>query len=384
MPLVPDVPGPSGTDSGTAVPPSDTLVTLYADEAAPWPATDTLVSDPTAWVSDPEYDSEGHRVAFGSNQRELWVADLDPETGVIDPPDLRGVRVDTEVALFGGGAILNGPEFAQTDGGGEIVYARQQGDDYLLMRAWFDGVAWANAPIDGVPGRVAPLGSQEPGDPDARIVWVEQFAPITHWSHLDGREGAVLGADLGHVPRFALGSRAIVWEQEVDGVPQVHRYDEATGAIEALTDDPAPKGSPWMWSAPEYGGETLFFATRADETGNPTSLDVYRERDGRWQVIVRIVPPADHPVVVSPEAWVAGGRSLVVFEAKGLHLPSQIWVSTTAVPGDGELRRCDGALDGTALDPEWANVGGQAQVYYTEEIADRTTIRLCATGFADE
>jgi hypothetical protein len=350
-------------------------VVAWADDAAPWEPRDALASDPAVSILDPEYDAVTGWVVHASQDGELWVAQRDPVTGALVPPDLRGTLVDTDVAPYG--AALNGPEFVQSARGGEIAYARAAGDSFELVHAWFDGVGWSTSPVDGVLGRVGVIGSQEPWDDDARLVHLDAFSGAAGWTHLEGGEGGTIGVDLLHAPRFTLGDRSLVWSDLVDGVLQVHLYEQDEDTTTVLTDGPAGSQVPWMWIAPEYD-ERLFFARREDGLVG-TVLDILRRVDGRWQVIKSIVPPAATPFVVSPEPWVVAGRSLVAFQAVNeAHTRSEIWVASSTPEGD-ELRRVDAGLPGRAIDPEWAMVGAEARVYYLHLGQDTRTVRVCAT-----
>ena len=354
----------------------------FADEAAPFEADDHAVAAPGVLLADPEFDPFAHELAFATRNHELWVGGWDPVTGVLDPPDGRGTLVDTNVVPFG--VLLNGPEWAQGPDGGEVVYARWNGEAYVLMRAWRTSGGWATGPVDGIPVRVGSIGSQERGDPDPRIVFLDLAADAVSWSHLDGRPGGVLESGVDGVPlrtpRFTLGDHTLTWAAPVDGVPQVHHFDPDTGALEVLTDGPEGVSSPWMWVAPEYG-ERLFLATRGPVEA-PVALDVYRRFHGRWTVILTLWPPADLPFVLSPEPWISGGRSLLVFQASaddGLGAASQLWVAS-ATPEGGELRRVDAAPDGVPSDPEWVDLAGGAAVFYSNQTAAGVSPRLTTTG----
>jgi hypothetical protein len=291
------------------------------------------------------------------------------------------VQVDAGVVPFE--VLLNGPEWAQSDQGPQVLYARDDGAGPLLVRAALVDGAWVPTPIDGVPGRVGSLGSLDAGDPDARVTFLEVATDTVRWGWLDGRDGGEVGPRMEHGPRWAIGRQQLFWAEPVDGTPQVHRYDVAADEVDVLTSGSVVMGNPFAWDAPERG-ETVMFATSGDDAGDPVALDVLAEVDGAWVSIKRVHPPAAFPYVVSPEPFVFDGRSLVVFQASvapALAEASEIWVAA-AMPEDDLLVRVSDPAVTFAIDPEWAVIGGGPHVYYTEVRAGGAlrALRVADTG----
>ena len=94
---------------------------------------DQIISDPSVSLVDLEVDQLNHRIAWQSLRNELWVADLDMDTGAITPTNGKGTLIDTNVAPLT--STLNGPEWAFGANGSMIVYTDQSVFGYNIAAA---------------------------------------------------------------------------------------------------------------------------------------------------------------------------------------------------------------------------------------------------------
>jgi len=277
--------------------------------------------------------------------------------------------------------LLNGPEWVQTDRGGEVVYGKATDGVFQLWRAHLSAGEWTPELVDGVPDRVGTIGSLEPGDPDARLLYYDIAGQQLGWQHIDGRSGGPM-SDLGdHGPRWVLGGRGIVWSEDVGGTQQVHLLDPDSSDTVQVTDALVGLESPYMWA--DAGGAPAGFAATFDNAeGEPVGMDVYQVFEGEWLHTKRIHTPAAFRFAVSPEIWSFDGRVLLFFQASvsdELADTSQIWVAGAA-SDDPLLRKVSRDGPGKAFDPEWVEVDGRPHVYYTHTLLGTRTLRLADVG----
>lgn len=89
--------------------------------ACAWPSLadefvvdDQIVSAPGADIPDPEFDALGKRMVWQDPHGNLWLANMDPVTGAIDPADGRGLLIDQ--GLYFVQLSTNGPEWVYGNG----------------------------------------------------------------------------------------------------------------------------------------------------------------------------------------------------------------------------------------------------------------------------
>ncbi|EGJ11038.1 hypothetical protein [Rubrivivax benzoatilyticus] len=262
--------------------------------------------------------------AFTAADGRLWVGSVDFQTGAFYPPDGRGVLVDTEtapVADFG-----NGPEWMSGSAGSSIVYTRYvSGSTHgpstaqIAVASMVNG-AWSPTVLPGSAGRATPDGSKDTNDADPRVNYIAADKDALYWrrSSALGDEVAMPISDLtgGNSRRWVPGTRKIIFQGHNAADPrlvdQVYTYDTDSGAVEQLTFDAVGKYGAFMWKAPEYNNEHVFF-TMADYR---RKILVYRKIAGtdgvkRWTVIKTITPPAKLPFFWSPEVFTHNGRSYI-------------------------------------------------------------------------
>ncbi|MBG6078358.1 TolB-like translocation protein [Rubrivivax gelatinosus] len=262
--------------------------------------------------------------AFTGADGKLWVGTVDFQTGAFYPPDGHGVLVDTEtapVADFG-----NGPEWMSGASGSRIVYTRyvtgsthSESTAQIGMATMVNGT-WTPSVLPNSLGRATPDGSKDDSDTNPRINYISADKSALFWRQMSapGVEVTMPIADLtgGNSRRWVPGTRKIIFQghnpSDARLVDQVYTYDTDSGAVEQLTFDAVGKYGAFMWKAPEYGNEYVFF-TMADFR---RKILVYRKIAGtdgvkRWTVIKTITPPTKLPYFWSPEVFTHNGRSYI-------------------------------------------------------------------------
>jgi hypothetical protein len=174
---------------------------------------------------------------------------------------------------------------------------------------------------------------------------------------------------------------------------QVTLVDTDTGKSRVITGDAGNKIDPWLWKAPEFGGE-LLLAVNVDSR----ALALYRDvkRDGTpWQRIATFRLPADapHQTLKSVEPVNGGrgafGRSYFTVQAgDDKDKDTSIWLFGFWPDGNHLIRRLD---DGTQtgkparrLDPESYISDRELFVYYTLVGDGPSRLHRCRTGISKE
>ena len=381
---------------------------VSADDFVP---TDEVLSAPGRSLSDPEFDEVNHRATwqFGPNPQvvgTLLVADVDPDTGeILDPQSGLSLREG------GRGRILdqqlvertvtgNGPEWAISAAGGQIVYTRfNENNEPSIAVATFDGENWDAGLLPFSNNRFTPKGSRFAADSQARV---------GYYGFVNGPNG--LEVRLGTRLLERAGSETITDVQtgggnflpgeafflttafSPGGLTQVHVYDPKTEAFEQVTFDAGGKlQSPEPWIAPDFAEKTLF--TVNTNLGRSGQARVYSRPDAgdtlTWQLEAAITSPVPgKPYVKSPRPFVFEGKSYITFIVQpgpGRSTAGEIWIAD--VDPDPETRFLRKVSEGggegdndVRFDPETFVTTNGPIIYYTHVIDGVPVLRRAQTG----
>jgi hypothetical protein len=295
-------------------------------------------------IVDAEYSQVRAEFAWADDQGQLWVGGVDPLTGDFVPASGESRLVDPLALsrLDVKRTVKSGPEWMDGASGPELVYTKFLPNlphdlaNARLARAipQVDG-SWNITYIDEVNPRMAPYGSETPGDPAPRVTYVDEVG--NHF--IRGLDGDAFGeTPLTFVPaanfsvRHARGERSVVVALNIGGDRQVFRYHVDTAQLQQLTFDGGRKDRatvPWMWRAPEFDGALLL-----STIVNHRELRIYKsvsddDSDGTpWEVIRSLTLPTNGPIG-SPEPFVFDGRSFLLFQSitdESKYYPSELWV----------------------------------------------------------
>lgn len=350
---------------------------------------DQIVSDPAADIPDPEFDSVGHRMVWQDEEGNLWVANLDPDTGTIIPTDGKGILVDT--GLYPVDQLLNGPEWAYGSDTIYIAYTKDvNGVSRLASARLDDNGDWVPEILQMGRYRLRPYGTPSSNSHQPRIVYLRQTGPgqqVMAWRNLGSPVSEITAEVSGGVGRWIEDEPAFVTVHAIDGVgQQVVKVDADTGAITQLTTDAGVKVQPYMWWAPEYNDYLLMTQIGTTQVG------IYRKINRHWTCIYVIVLPSSKPYVNSPEPFVAGGRSYIFVVAAGklgsFKLwsvgPTEIWVAGVDASAPFFCRVDDPTTKANRTEPEVYYTTSGPVIFYTQldETSGRRILRRAATGLA--
>jgi hypothetical protein len=332
------------------------------------------------------------RLAYIDDSGSLWVGFVDYGTGRFLPSDGKAALIDQRGITAE--SIGNGPEWMVSQRGSELVYSRwadqrpKTFNNVTIGHAHIDiqAGAWAAGSVAGTEGYVLPVGSLNVDDP----------VPLLHYQNFSKRKTDLywrpatadstpthieLGSsDPGVTRRWVPGTNKIILTYEappVDPDPsgervfrQVYLYSPNDGSLEQLTFEPESKYWAFMWQAPEYNNDYLFFVMVGSK-----ELHIYRRMPQgggvwAWTAINKIQMPPETPFITSPEPFVHNGKSWVFFTVSakrdGHAVRSASQVAMTGILAGDTVRvlTADADLQHVRRDPEYFITANGPYLYY--------------------
>jgi hypothetical protein len=350
---------------------------------------ETLVTDQRDLI-DCEFSQPRNKIAWVDRSGGLWIADVDPATGLFVPANGKGTLVDpdamatSDIRLFG-----NGPEWISTATGDQIVYTKFAGmpktrtNGRLALAQQLRNGTWRHdflAPVNLA--RAAPYASYDWRDPSPRIsyvgpngnhYWRNLYEPTSEQRVVDYPPDQYFNA-----MRFAEGERGASFPMVVDGVSQVFHYDLDTGVETQLTFDAGQKdltNRAWIWHAPEFGGARALM-TVADNV----ELRIYREDPGQpaW-VLVRSVRTPLNGIINSPEYFTYNGASYVFFVATAppVNFPSQVFLANIDPDDPLLVQLTPDVPKRMRTDPEVFIADDGPYIYFNRQVIDLSGHQFC-------
>ena len=258
---------------------------------------ETLAS-PQKDLIDYEFSQSRGALTWNDFEGKLWLATINRATGLIVPSNGKGMLLDPDSMKFEDAQITkNGPEFVSMAGGDVIVTTKFDGPRHSAGKARIsltapltpsssctyisaDGL-WCTNFLGPDVNRIAPYGSNVDNDPAPRISYVDKNGNH-YWRELlnPSTERPIVGMPPNNFPvRHVVcndptkpGARGIVYPiADSTGTPQVFYSNFDVNVPVQLTFDAGTKYEVWMWCAPEFNNELVFY-TLVDQV----ELRVYR------------------------------------------------------------------------------------------------------------
>ncbi len=372
--------------------------------AANFQPNETQVSS-QADLIDPEYDQETSQFTWVDSLGNLWIGTLD-SAGMFQPPSGKAILVDPyAMNMIDLRVTANGPEWIQTAQGPKIVYTkflagRPHTPQYARLALaeplgegeWTDESQtphytmlelaeplgegdWTFVFLSPEKRRMAPYGSKDAGDPSPRITYLGPDRRH-YWAEVDNpntEELIPLIAPSAYGVRFVANSREVVFTaaSPIDQTMQVFKYDIDTKLIEQLTFDNGGQkstSSVWMWPAPEFNSEYVFFVLV--DYGTSSELDIYRQMPAGgdstavWTKTHSIVAPFSQ--IGSPEPFTFDGHSYVFMQltVNQNQYPTSIWLAGIDPANPLFLKISDDSLFRWRTDPEVFILDDGPYIYY--------------------
>jgi hypothetical protein len=328
--------------------------------ASAWSAPYTEVLLTTAKFGDIEFDwaregvycpqcngGQGNaRFNWVDRNNNLWLGYIDYFTGAMYPQNGRAVLVDTGANYYSD--FGNGPEWVFSQHGSQLVYGRyapglpQSGANSGIGIASMVNGSWTAGFIDDKLGRITPGPSQSVADVDPVVVYASGNGPAVYWRKLSnppGPEKAApwisTGLSVRWLPNFDSG-KSTTKLAYVNGSPgsdgkryqQVFTFDTVSNKTEQLTFDLTEKRGVFMFPAPEFGNDWVFFTVAAR-----TELRIFRyllDPSGAraWTLVNTITAPPETPYIATPEPFFHNGMTYIFMTTSASKSASDVTIPT--------------------------------------------------------
>lgn len=371
-----------------AISPLPMLVTLapilcsaVAAQSGPPPSPVQEVLVTPAPIFEFEFDPNGDRFTWISvDSAEVWVGKVNKQTGGFQPSTGKAEHVDFDGVIPG-----NGSEWVAAVPESKVIYTkRKPGDTVRLASATVDGdgFTWHPLELDTGDRRVNPAGATQVLDNSSYVLAFHLIDAVNHtieWRILD-QPGTQLTVpkSLGATgARWVPGEKQMVFSGAIDGGRQIFAYDCVTHITSQLTFDSGLKQSVFLWSAPEFPGEKIFFASV--KGADQSQLRIYRlldeDHDGHfdWTVIKTLNGPVG-TYFWSPEPFVHNGKSYIFWVASPIPdqpdpgFASQVWLASADPADPFYVSVSDPTLSRFRLDPELYVTDKGPYIYYNRYI----------------
>ena len=338
---------------------------------------------------DPEFWPSQKRMVWQDRENNIWLCELNPQTGALVPADGRGQKLGAAARMIGEKSgeevrVINSAEWGLSQRGlGVYFVAMLENGDFVGKRVSVpEGVEETLTPL-GQDVYVGILPSTDVTDVQTRLLYVSPIenALIRYWQ--EEMEPALArpfpNAAIGSTgPRWIPGERAICTNvKDADGIKQIARYDIDTEVTTILTTGPGEKTDGFFFDAPEFGNERMFLCLI-----DTLSIGVFRLVDGRWTQLSNITPPRPTApevelVVLSNEPFTYRGRSYVSYGFEG---GNQSAVCVASVDG-----RVNAVISTPSrlrnIDPEAVVLDDRLWVYYWTNQAEHAELHAVRVEF---
>jgi len=331
------------------------------------------ISPDGAGYIDPEILSTVNKMAFQTGTRKIYLADLDPATGLFRSSTGRDILIDTGATPLV--QSFNGPEFGTDEQGWSIFYTKEINSTPQIWRADVEGSTVNTITLTTDPyARLSVLATKNPGSDSIHLLfskgpsrsegvmgWIDENTPLA--------EIIVDSVDVG--VRWIDNSNKFVYVKQTGlQAGQLCLYDTENKTENIITNDSDSKTYSYGWFSPEYD-TLLVFAVL-----NDTIIGIYKDTGHTyWDRIITIeIPSASHySYFGSPEPFVAGNTSFISFVSKEYasstsYVNTEVWVvGIEPDRGSRFMLRCDNGVSGMKrTDPESYIGSDEVFIYYNK------------------
>ena len=333
-------PNPPATTTPTT--PSPSVAASRTAQQDGFVVEDVPVGTPGISYADPEFLSEVNRMVFqtgGTGVQEVWIAELNPLTGLLVSATGKDLLVDTNAAKIGPQFdTTNGPEWGLDSEGAAVFYSKR--DTNGVMQCWrasnlLPGGVKAEplTQLEGPDGEgaIMVIARKDASRPTTQVIyryipaprfrkggparWADETAPdaVHEFPQFNGAAAA---------PSWIEGTEDFAYAMFVaPGKAEIARFNTATGTATVLTSHPGAKYNVHAFKAPELNGELLVGCVM-----DRTRFTVFRSDGTRYAPWADLVSPdPEHPYMISPEISQAGGMTYFAVQMSS-HSPGSLGV----------------------------------------------------------
>jgi hypothetical protein len=341
------------------------------------------------------YGAGNNRLAFIDKDGSVWLTHINVDNGYFGTSNGEGTLVDTNA--IPAGTTGNGPEWMSLGQASGLVYDRWVDGLPHTFRNGCVGIAhvgagrqWFGECMSGTRGYALPIGSNVIGDQYPVLSYQNFSRQVTNVYWRLAKDGSEVHEVLdgsnqtGVTRRWIAGTHKLLLTAPAarsdQGIVyrQVFLYSADDGSMQQLTFEPTNKTSAFMWRAPEYGNDFVFFARVG-----VAEIDVYKRgpdlRTGvqEWQIINRIHPPEAFPYFYSAEPFTYRDRSWLIFsvsdQQQGHHISGSSQIGITGIesgPSTMRLLTSDFPDKRARRDPDYYITQQGPYIYYNRYIVN--------------
>jgi hypothetical protein len=296
--------------------------------------------------TDPEFLRDKNYAAFVDENRQIWLAHLDPVTGAFISLDGKDIFVDDTITPLR--ISFNGPEFGVDSNGWALFYTKNIGATPHIWKATITNenneVTKAPLTTDDI-SRLSVLATKNLLSDttkllyssggvfreDGQITWLDEENPET--------ETVVDITDVG--TRWIDNTCAFTFiRMSGPDKGQIAIYDTEIKIAKTITNTPGTKSYSYGWVAPEC--DDILVLCVVDNS----KIEIYKDTgDLYWECISTLYIPEEslYTVIGSPEPFVAGGKSYIslVIKESGGYSPGEVWVWDITEGDTHIVLKCD-------------------------------------------
>lgn len=322
---------------------------------------------------DPEIYSIKNKLAFQMGNGNVWLSNLDSNTGFFNTDFGLDILVDVGATALT--QSFNGPEFGIDKNGWSLVYTKQNGTYPQAWRALINENNITNYPLtSGTMPRLSILASKDPNALTTKILFSKGQSLSNGefgWTDVNNPSSETFIDNTDNGVRWIDNTQKFFYIKQTGASKgQVFFYDTETKIEQQVTNDGDIKTYPYGWYAPEYN-EIIFLALL-----NDTAIGIFKDNGNvYWDKILTIAVPStsNFEYIGSPETFVANNKSYISFVTKivatgSSYVDSEVWV----VDIEPDIRnrfilRCDdGKPNSKRTDPESYLGAKEVFIYYNE------------------
>jgi len=352
---------------------------------------DTIISDTTSSLQDPEIDWLGHHICW-ANEEGIWVADIDPVTGNFIPANGKGVLIDSTPSYTGMIWLKNGPEWAISQNGSVVIYPDSVdattvtvGTSKKINNVWgtqnlpnsnyrvpFFGSNDSSYSIDGIS-----CASYNPA------TWQNTGLKLRNTSN--GTEVSLPpGLNAYKGARWINGLYGISLGKEDNPPYEVGYFDINANTYYPVATLPNPIDQTWMLYSNELNGFVLWCVEKKPAQDE---IAIFRQVGANWVKYDSVALPTNRLEIHSPEHFSWNGKDYIFMLARkrqnqtGTGLYEQVWLMSISNQ-NRIIRMVSDSTNIKRSDPEFYFTTTEPIIYYTEKRGGLEITHKCRTGLA--
>ncbi|MBL8151851.1 MAG: hypothetical protein JNN15_18160, partial [Blastocatellia bacterium] len=258
---------------------------------------DVVVGSPTINYQDPEFLPGGSQMVFQDANRDVWIANLNLQTGLLRSTTGLDIAVDQAISEIS--TTANGPEWGVDSSGVSVFYTKPDinGINQIWRATLRGSLVTKRKLIERPQGAYGSLTSQDDTASTVKVAYgVGSIGSgsVLAWSDETIPTQAIVVPDYSRNSagaRWLPGGQDFTYSRISSELPlrsQIVRYRTANQSIEVIAEENGTISDVWGFLAPEFNNELLYVATI-----NHQQVYVYRFINGNWTRFASLKLPSE-------------------------------------------------------------------------------------------